>query len=47
MNWKQGAWDDLDEILLEPTDEPKPEGKEQISEIDLDRIGREDMDHER
>lgn len=44
MIYRQGAWDELDEILLEPTDNPKPEGG--ITEIDLDLIGREEMDGE-
>lgn len=44
MIWKQGAWDELDAILLEPTDAPQPEGS--TMEIDLDLIGREGMDDE-
>lgn len=38
--WKEPMFDELDEILIEPTDNPVPEGKE----IDLDAIGREDME---
>lgn len=42
MNWKKPMWDELDEVILEPTDAPKPEGS--MTEIDLDIVGREDMD---
>lgn len=38
MIWKQGDLSELDEILIAPTDEPVPEGKEQISEKDFDII---------
>ena len=46
MIWKQSSFDELDEILIAPTDEPVPEGKEQISEKDFDLIrqGLDDFD---
>lgn len=40
MIWKDPMFEELDEVLIAPTDAPKPEGKE----IDLDAIGREDED---
>ncbi len=42
MNWKT-QWDEMDVIFAD--DIPIPEGKEQISEEDFDRI-REDMEDE-
>lgn len=41
---KRKMWDEMDEVLLEPTDAPMPEGS--MTEIDLDLVGREDMDDE-
>jgi len=37
MIWKQPKWDDLDEIIIAPTDAPAEEGAS-ISEKDFDRI---------
>lgn len=36
MNWKEPTWDEMD--LIYQDDEPVPEGKENISEKDFDRI---------
>lgn len=40
MIWKDTRFDELDEVLIEPTDNQIPEGKE----IDLDAIERGDDD---
>ena len=45
MIWKNQIWDELDEVMLEPTDAPRPEGS--MTEIDLDMVGREEDDDER
>lgn len=44
MNWKEPMWDEMD--IIYQSDEPVPEGKEQISEKDFDAIleGVEDDD---
>lgn len=42
MNWKTPTWDELDTVWEHPDDVPFPEG----AEIDLDAIGREDLDEE-
>lgn len=44
MNWNEPMWDEMD--IIYQSDEPVPEGKEQISEEDFDRImeGAEDDD---
>ena len=43
MDFKQKLWDEMDVIFADDT--PIPEGREQISEKDFDRI-REDMEDE-
>lgn len=37
MIWKQPKWDELDEVLIAPTDAPAEEGAS-ISEQDFDMI---------
>lgn len=43
MKWNEPIWDEMDVIFADDT--PIPEGREQISEEDFDRI-REDMEDE-
>ena len=44
MNWNEPMWDEMD--IIYQSDEPVPEGREQISEHDFDMIleGAEDDD---
>lgn len=44
MNWNEPMWDEMD--IIYQSDEPVPEGKEQISEKDFDAI-REGLDDDR
>lgn len=40
MIWKEPKWEELDEVMLDATDNPYPEGREHPTnyEIDLDMI---------